>query len=65
MPWLGGSAANTGQTMPDADALAAMDNVTVMTRTTAFGQYDGNFNHVGGGTDSIVNQVLCRGTSAG
>ena len=29
------------------------------------GQYDGNFNHVGGGADSIVNQVLCRGTSAG
>ena len=42
MAWLGGSAANTGQATPDVDALAAMDNVTVMTRTTAFGQYDGN-----------------------
>lgn len=42
MPTLGGSAAYTGTLTPDADALAGLDNVTVMTRTTAFGQYDGN-----------------------
>jgi glycine cleavage system aminomethyltransferase T/NADPH-dependent 2,4-dienoyl-CoA reductase/sulfur reductase-like enzyme len=42
MAWLGGNAANTGQATPDGDALADMANVTVMTRTTAFGQYDGN-----------------------
>jgi len=35
MPRLGGDDA-------DAEALTALDNVTVMTRTTAFGQYDGN-----------------------
>jgi sarcosine oxidase subunit alpha len=42
MAWLGGSAANTGRATPDADELAEIDNVTVMIRTTAFGQYDGN-----------------------
>ena len=42
MAWLGGNAANAGAAVPDADAIAGMGNVTVMTRTTAFGQYDGN-----------------------
>lgn len=39
MPWLGASAV---EPLPDVEALDNMDNVTVMTRTTAFGQYDGN-----------------------
>ena len=39
MPWLGGS---IEKPTTDADTLAEMGNVTVMTRTTAFGQYDGN-----------------------
>ena len=39
MRWLGG---NIEKPTTDADTLAEMGNVTVMTRTTAFGQYDGN-----------------------
>ena len=39
MPWLGGS---IEKPTTDAATLAEMANVTVMTRTTAFGQYDGN-----------------------